>query len=198
MGTITDDSLLTRSELDHIADTIIRPTLAGCIAEGFPFRGVLFLGLMMTPDGPKLLEYNVRFGDPETQAILIRLETDIVEICEAMLNGTLGRLEVNWRPGSSACVVLAASGYPSKPNTGAIINGLAEAGGMPGIEIFHAGTAKDESGNYVTAGGRVLGITAAGPDLSTSLSKVYSAVDLIDWQGIQFRRDIGAVAAGTV
>ena len=197
MGTITDDSLLTPTELDLIIDTIVRATLAGGIKEGFPFRGILFLGLMMTPDGPKLLEYNVRFGDPETQAILVRLDSDIVEICDAMLNGTLGQIKVEWRSGSSACVVLAASGYPSKPTAGDAINGLAEANAIPGIEIFHAGTALDDSGNYVTAGGRVLAITAAGPDLSTSLRTVYSAVDMITWPGMQFRRDIGAMAART-
>ena len=112
-----------------------------------------------------------------------------------MLNGTLGQMQVNWKPGSSACVILAASGYPSKPVTGDPINGLTEANAIPGIEIFHAGTARDESGNYVTSGGRVLGITAAGLDLSTSLSKVYSAVDVVQWPGMQFRRDIGHSSA---
>lgn len=197
MGTITDDSLLTSDELNLVTETIIRPTLKGCVDEGFPFRGILFLGLMMTPQGPKLLEYNVRFGDPETQAIMVRLETDLVDICEAMLNGTLGNLNVQWRPGSSACVVLAASGYPSKPTTGDPIKGLKAAGAIEGIEIFHAGTGRDESGNYITAGGRVLGITAAGNDLESSLKTAYSAVKKIEWPGMQFRRDIGTTAART-
>lgn len=189
MGTITDASLLTSDQLQDITDTIIRPTLHGCIREGFRFRGILFLGLMMTADGPKLLEYNVRFGDPETQAILVRLETDLVDICEAMLSGTLADLKIDWRPGSSACVVLASEGYPSSPRTGDIIQGLPVAAAIPNVEIFHAGT---QSEPYITAGGRVLGVTATGDNRASALFTAYSSVEKISWQGMQFRRDIGS------
>jgi phosphoribosylamine--glycine ligase len=194
MGAITDDKLLTPDELRLITETIVQPTLRGCVDEGFPFRGILFLGLMMTPDGPKLLEYNVRFGDPETQAILVRLETDIVDICEAMLNGTLGKTQVNWRSGNSACVVMAANGYPSKPRTGDVISGIAEAKTVAGVEIFHAGTTRNENGEYITAGGRVLGVTATGRELSLDLASAYAAVQKVNWPGMQYRRDIGSIA----
>jgi len=190
MGTFTDASLLTDDQVATITDKIIRPTLHGCVREEFPFRGILFLGLMMTADGPKLLEYNVRFGDPETQSILVRMETDLTEICNAMLDGTLSDIAIRWRPGSSACVVLASEGYPTKPRTGDVINGLEQAGSLPGVNIFHAGTARNVDG-ALTAGGRVLGVTAIGNDRSTALSEAYAAVERIHWPGMQFRRDIG-------
>src|SRR5688572_19552376 len=202
MGTITDAGLLTAAQSQQIIKDIIEPTLEGCIAEGFPFRGILFLGLMMTDGGPKLLEYNVRFGDPETQAILIRLETDIVDICKAMLDGELSALQIDWRPGNSACVVLASDGYPQKPRTGDLINGLDDASKVENAVIFHAGTAfvKDEGGvrkddgqppSLLTAGGRVLGVTAIGDTLDDALATAYSAAEKISWPGIQYRRDIG-------
>lgn len=195
MGTITDDSLLTEAETNQVIETMIKPTLAGCKAEGFPFRGILFLGLMMTKAGPKLLEYNVRFGDPETQAILVRLESDLGEICEAMLEGRLGDFPIKWRKGSSACIILAAEGYPAKSRTGDVINGLEDAS-MKDIEIFHAGTAFDptDSSSFLTAGGRVLGVTSVGDDLETAIAWAYHAAGKISWPGMQFRRDIGKAA----
>lgn len=194
MGTITDASLLTMDEIQSISDTIIRPTLHGCVREGFPFRGVLFLGLMMTQAGPKLLEYNVRFGDPEAESILVRLETDLVDICEAMLNQVpLSNLHIKWLPGSSACVVLASRGYPASPQTGDAIRGLDEAASVPGIQVFHAGTSASSTPDreVLTAGGRVLGVTAVGDDLQNALSRAYTAVGKIDFNGMQYRRDIG-------
>lgn len=203
MGTITDDDLLTSEQLSEVVETMIRPTLRGCIEEGFPFSGILFLGLMMTPNGPKLLEYNVRFGDPETQSILVRLETDLVEICEAMLDGRLGDLQIEWRSGNSATVVLAAEGYPQSPRKGDVISGLAAASAVSGVTIFHAGTASadqkpdsaDEisktSTDFITAGGRVLGVTAVADSMIESLDAAYSAVEKISWKGMQYRRDIG-------
>ena len=197
MGTITDSSLLTADELQTIIDTMIRPTLHGCIREGFRFRGILFLGIMMTAQGPKLLEYNVRFGDPETQAILVRLETDLADICEAMLNGTLGSIDIKWKEGSSACIVLASGGYPSKPRTGDVISGLEN---VHDVEVFHAGTALSEppavaggltQPQFITSAGRVLGVTATGDDLPAALSTAYSAVAKISFEGMQYRRDIG-------
>jgi phosphoribosylamine--glycine ligase len=201
MGTITDASLLTEDHLDEITETIIRPTLRGCIAEGFPFRGILFLGLMMTytgqyrvgasnPKTPKLLEYNVRFGDPETQSILVRLETDLVAICEAIIEGRLEDIDIDWKPGSSATVVLAAEGYPQHPRKGDSISGLETASSLPGVNIFHAGTSNN-GGTFVTNGGRVLGVTAVGESLETALGKAYSAAETVSWRGVQYRRDIG-------
>jgi phosphoribosylamine---glycine ligase len=189
MGTITDSSLLSKEQTEKIIAEIIEPTLRGCQSEGFPFRGILFLGLMMTANGAKLLEYNVRFGDPETQAILVRLKTDLIDICEAILNGTLDKINIEWKEGSSACVVLASKGYPQKAQTGDIIYGLDKNFGD--VKIFHAGTAKDEQGKFITAGGRVLGVTANGDSLTEAIEKAYRAVNEINWNGMQYRRDIG-------
>ncbi len=196
MGTITDDALLASQDLETVVETIVRPSLRGCSQEGFRFRGILFLGLMMTADGPKLLEYNVRFGDPETQAILVRLETDLVDICEAMLAGGENASQtfsaIRWREGSSACIVLASQNYPAKPKTGDPISGIADAECVPNVNVFHAGTAKaDASQDFVTAGGRVLGVTATGPDLDSALATAYVAAAKITFEGMQFRRDIG-------
>lgn len=191
MGTITDSKLLTDKQIDEIIRTVIEPTLRGCREEGFPFRGILFLGLMMTADGPKVLEYNVRFGDPETQSILVRLETDFVNICEAILNGTLSGCRIEWRPGCSATVVLAAAGYPKKPQTGDVISGLVEASKLDDVTIFHAATKRNDADAFVTSGGRVLGVTASAVTLDAALSKAYEAAGLISWNGMQYRRDIG-------
>ncbi len=191
MGTITDEGLLTPEQRETIIREIVRPTLKGCVDEGFPFRGILFLGLMMTADGPKVLEYNVRFGDPETQSILVRLETDLVDICEAMLEGKLAQTEIKWRPGNSATVVLAASGYPQSPKKGDIIRGVEDAVKEPGVTVFHSGTSVSPSGDLITAGGRVLSITATGDSLDEALDRSYGAIAKITWAGMQFRRDIG-------
>ncbi len=191
MGTVSDASLLTKEQTDKIIAEVIKPTLEGCQAEGFPFRGILFLGLMMTNAGAKVLEYNVRFGDPETQVILVQLKTDFVEICEAILSQSLDKLELEWQQGSAACVVLASKGYPNKAQTGDVIYGLDDA---KNVEIFHAGTAKNDDGNFITAGGRVLGVTAIGENLSEALNLAYQAVGNINWDGMQFRKDIGKTA----
>ncbi|CAN5600338.1 phosphoribosylamine--glycine ligase [soil metagenome] len=191
MGTITDATLLSDDAMADIIRTIIIPTLEGCRAEGFPFRGIMFLGLMMTQDGPKLLEYNVRFGDPETQAILIRLETDLVDICDAMLTGRLDEIEIRWLPGNSACVILASDGYPSKPRVGDVITGLDHLPATPDLTVFHSGTARNEVGKLITSGGRVLGITATADSLEGALAKAYHAANRISWPGMQYRRDIG-------
>ncbi len=190
MGTFTDASLLTKEQLDEIAETMIRPTLRGCITEGFRFRGILFLGLMVTDRGPKLLEYNVRFGDPETQSILVRLDTDITDICGAMLEGRLKDINIAWKPGSSATVVLAAEGYPHSPRKGDRISGLANAAAVPGVTVFHAGTSSIDD-KLITSGGRVMGLTAVGESLESALKRAYTASEMISWKGMQFRRDIG-------
>lgn len=191
MGTISDRSLLSAEQTEKIVDEIIRPTLQGCVNEGFPFRGILFLGLIITESGAKVLEYNVRFGDPETQVILALLKTDLVEICEAILAQKLDEKMIEWKHGSAACVVLASRGYPAKAQTGDIIYGLDLAQKHEKVIIFHAGTARDERGHFITAGGRVLGVTAIGENLAEALDRAYLAVNDISWKGMQFRRDIG-------
>ncbi len=188
MGTFSDDNLLSENELEKIKAEIIKPTLEGCEKEGFPLRGILFLGLMMTEKGAKVLEYNIRFGDPETQSILVRLETDLIDICQAIYTQTLDKLEINWTNGSSSCVVLAAKNYPAKPQLDDIICGLEN---VTEAIIFHAGTAQNETGSFITSGGRVLGITAIGENIDEALSKSYAAVRQISWDGMQFRKDIG-------
>jgi phosphoribosylamine--glycine ligase len=190
MGTITNTSVLDKLTQDRVVTEIVEPTLAGAREEGFPFKGVLFLGLMLTEDGPKLLEYNVRFGDPETQAILVRLETDLVSIFDAMYNGTLGSLKVQWSEGASACVVAANKGYPGKYESGAVIKGLDDVS-VDWVQVFHAGTSRDLSGQIIATGGRVLGVTARAERLSDALTLCYGALEKIHWSGIQFRRDIG-------
>lgn len=200
MGTITDDSLLTKEQTAEIVETIVKPSIKGCADEGFPFRGIMFLGLMITDGGPKVLEYNVRFGDPETQAILVRLETSLLDICEAILEERLGDIEINWREGSSACIILAAQGYPASPRKGDVINGLEDAGALPNTFVFHAGTKWADGGpqtendadrQFITSGGRVLGVTAFAENLQKALSMAYKAVNLIDFDGMQYRKDIG-------
>ncbi|MEZ5424386.1 MAG: phosphoribosylamine--glycine ligase [Pyrinomonadaceae bacterium] len=191
MGTISDDALLSEAELTDIVERIVKPTLHACKRESISFSGIIFFGLMMTANGPMVLESNVRFGDPETQAILVRLETDLVDICEAMLSGQLDKLDIKWTKGSSACVILASEGYPGKARTGDIIRGLVDAAKVPNTVVFHAGTGRDSAGNFVTAGGRVLGVTAVGTSLDTALASAYEGVSKISWPGMQYRKDIG-------
>ena len=190
MGTITDVSVLDKDMQQRVVREIVEPTLAGAREEGFPFKGVLFLGLMLTDDGPKLLEYNVRFGDPETQAILVRLKTDLVSIFDAIYNEKLAGLNVEWSEGASACVVAANKGYPGKYESGAVVEGLDEFREGP-VQVFHAGTSRDASGRIIATGGRVLGVTAGAERLPDALSLCYGALQKIHWPGMQFRRDIG-------
>ena len=202
MGSITDAIVLDDATRDRIVREIVEPTLQGCRDEGFPFRGILFIGLMLTNSGPQVLEYNVRFGDPETQAILVRLNSDLSEILQAIAETRLGDIDIDWSQDSSACVVLAAPGYPARPETGALIRGLASAEQHEGVAVFHAATARNESGEWLTAGGRVLGVTATGENLNLALSRCYEVVDDISWDGMHYRRDIGrpgepGVAAGS-
>jgi len=194
MGTITDASVLNKSVGERVVREIVEPTLAGACDEGFPFKGVLFLGLMLTEDGPKLLEYNVRFGDPETQAILVRLKTDLISMFEAIHDETLGNLDVAWYEGSSACIVAANKGYPGKYDSGALIEGLDEVN-RDLVQVFHAGTSRAGDGRFTATGGRVLGVTAAADDLPTALGRCYESLGRIHWPGIQFRSDIGRSVA---
>jgi phosphoribosylamine--glycine ligase len=191
MGSITDNAIIDSATLDRVVREIVEPTLQGCRDEGFPFRGILFIGLMLTADGPRVLEYNVRFGDPETQSILVRLKTDLTEILQAITQHRLGSLTISWSHESSACIVLASPGYPAKAETGATIYGLDQAQQNHHVAIFHAATARGAEGEWLTAGGRVLGVTATGGTLDVALTRCYGAVDDIGWEGMQFRRDIG-------
>lgn len=195
MGSITDSSIIEPSMLSRIVREIVEPTLDGARREGFPFRGVLFFGLMLTSEGPKLLEYNVRFGDPETQAILVRLRTDLLSVFEATRSGTLNGISLEWTAGASACVVAANRGYPGKYETGAVIKGLGQAV-RDDIHVFHAGTGQLPDGGFIASGGRVLGVTAAAADLPAALRLCYDALEQIHWEGMQYRHDIGR-AVGT-
>ncbi len=191
MGSITDRSIVDNETLHRIVNEIIEPTLEASRKEGFPYKGVLFFGLMLTANGPKVLEYNVRFGDPETQAILVRLNSDLLTLFRDTNTGRLSRNKVEWTEGASACVVLANKGYPGTYETGAVIHGLGAALNDPSVQIFHAGTAKSRGGDFTATGGRVMGVTAAAGSLPVALSHCYSAVEKISWTGMQFRRDIG-------
>jgi len=193
MGSITDASIVDDATLQIIVRTMIEPTLLGAQREGFPFKGVLFLGVMLTEQGPKLLEYNVRFGDPEAQAILIRLKTDLVSIFQAIQNAELGKVRLEWEEGSSACVVTANRGYPGKHEQGEIIQGLDDVDRSK-VQIFHAGTSLSDDGKVLATGGRVLGVTSAAPGLPDALKRCYEALEIVRWPGVQFRKDIGRAA----
>jgi phosphoribosylamine--glycine ligase len=153
--------------------------------------GVLYCGLMMTPRGPEVLEFNARFGDPETQAILLRLESDLVDVLEACVDGTLAETNLRWSAGASACVVASSAGYPGSYKTGLPITGLADAARVPGVQVFHAGSSRTAEGEILTGGGRVLGVTAAAPTLEEALARAYEAMEKIHFDGIYYRRDIG-------
>lgn len=194
MGAVTSADVLDAETTARVVREIIEPTLQGARDEGLDFRGVLFVGLMLTEDGtpPQVLEYNVRFGDPEAQAILVRLKSDLGEIFEAVARGRLGEINLEWSDEASACVVLAARGYPERPETGARISGAETVEReIPGVQVFHAGTARDAEGALITAGGRVLGVTATGATLDDALRDCYAAAARISWDGMHYRRDIG-------
>jgi phosphoribosylamine---glycine ligase len=193
MGAYCPAPFLNTEELAEVETLLMKPWLAGCQAEGIDFRGILYPGLMLTRDGPKVLEFNARFGDPETQIYLTRLENDLVELLEACVEGTLNRIELKWRPGASICVVMASGGYPGSYQKGCPIDGLEEAARIDGVQVFHAGTASLE-GRVVTSGGRVLGVTAVGPDLQSARDTAYRGVEKIRFEGAHYRRDIGAKA----
>jgi len=197
MGAITDTSVIDDETLKEVVAGIVEPTLQGARADGMPFRGVLFIGLMLTSAGPKVLEYNIRFGDPETQAILVRLKSDLTEIFEAIIDQRLGKVEVEWSPQPSACVVLAARGYPAKPQTGIRIDGVDQATQRDHVVVFHAATQRGPRGEWLTSGGRVLGLTALGETLEAALTRCYEATTDIHWEGMQYRRDIGRTSTPT-
>lgn len=190
MGTISPNPYYTEEIADTCMKTIFLPTMEAMNKEGRPFKGCLYFGLMLTKDGPKVIEYNCRFGDPETQVVLPRLKTDLVEIMEAVIDERLSDIDIEWDDGACACVVAASGGYPKKYETGKKITGLDEAEAIDGVTIFHAGT-KYVDGEIFTAGGRVLGVTATGKTLSTALDKAYEGISKIHFDGMHYRKDIG-------
>jgi phosphoribosylamine--glycine ligase len=179
-------------------ERIIRPTVAGMAAEGRPFKGVLFAGIMVTKDGPKLIEFNVRFGDPECQAIMLRMKSDLLPALIAARDGTLSTFDLRWFDDTALVVVMAAKGYPDKPQTGTSIRGLDAAAKVDGVTVFHAGTRRSEAGGITASGGRVLGVSALGKSVEQARERAYRAVDAIDWPGGFCRRDIAwrAIARG--
>jgi phosphoribosylamine---glycine ligase len=191
MGAYSTDALLTPAMRDWLTINVAQKTVDGMRSEGMPFVGILFCGMMMTRNGPKVLEFNTRFGDPETQAILMRLDTDIVELFEAAINGVANKLAIRMKPGASVCVIAASEGYPGKYPSGRPITGLDLTVASEEVVIFHSCTVvRDEV--LVTAGGRVLGVTAVSTaGLEDALNKAYETIKSINFEGIQFRRDIG-------
>ncbi|HXZ30661.1 MAG TPA: phosphoribosylamine--glycine ligase [Terriglobales bacterium] len=193
MGAYSAKSILDEQMQHWLLQHIARPVVAGMKAEGAEYRGVLYCGLMMTARGPMVLEFNCRFGDPETQAILMRLENDLLEAMEATIEGRVSDGDFHWSPDASVCVVMASGGYPGAFEAGKKIFGLEEAGQMPGIKIFHAGTTARDNG-YFTVGGRVLGVSARAPDLATAVDRAYAAVAKLGFEGAHYRKDIAARA----
>lgn len=192
MGTISPNPFYTDEIAAECMKTIFMPTLHAMNEEGRPFKGCLYFGLMLTPNGPKVIEYNSRFGDPEAQVVLPRLKTDLVDIFEATINGILDKLNIQWKDGACACVILASGGYPGSYKKGIEIHGLDENGQVAGATVYHAGTVKKD-GKFYTNGGRVLGVTCTGSTLDEALKNAYVAVDKITWEGVQYRHDIGKV-----
>ena len=194
MGAYAPAPLVNPVLMNEIARTVLQPTINGMAAEGKPFAGVLYAGLMITEAGPRVLEYNCRFGDPETQVILPLLESDLVDIVNACVDGTLDQTDVRWRPGAVATVVMASGGYPGTYLTGQEITGVAEAEKLSDVTVFHAGTRQAAGGPLLTAGGRVLAVTGLGHSLPEALQQAYAAIDRIHFDGMHYRRDIGAKA----
>lgn len=196
MGAFSSDDLLPSELRDIIISKIVEPTLEGLAADGVPYRGFLYFGLMLTAEGPQVLEFNCRLGDPETQAIVARMDFDLGKLLQNAAHGRLDPEVLKWKSGASACVVLTAGGYPGKFETGIQIDGLTGVGNNTGVDMFHAGT-RIHAGEIVTNGGRVLGMTAAGPTLQEALRKIYRAIERIKFEGMHYRRDIGAPAHET-
>jgi phosphoribosylamine--glycine ligase len=193
MGSFSTPGLLGSEETAAICRQIIEPTLEGMIDEGYPFSGILYLGLMLTRDGPFVVEYNARLGDPETQSVLVRLESDLVDILDSIASRRIARADIAWSDDSSVCVVAASGGYPGPSETGKPITGLEAAQTVQGVAVFHAGTAL-VNGTIVTAGGRVLGVTARAPQLQEARARAYEAIGKLSFDRIHYRTDIAQSA----
>ena len=193
MGAYSTDELLPPKLRQHILDAIVEPTMRGLTSEGILYQGFLYVGLMLTASGPKVLEFNCRLGDPETQAIVARMDFDLAQVLAELAAETLEPSRLRWKPGASACVVIASRGYPGKFATGIKIDGLTDAERLNGVKIFHAGThRKDDS--IFTSGGRVLGVTSASDSIEAAMATAYDAVGKIRFEGMHFRKDIAANA----
>ena len=190
MGAYSPAPILDEAMCETVMAQIVRPTVAALAAAGAPYKGVLYAGLMIGPEGPKLLEYNVRFGDPECQALMVRLRSDLLPALIAARDGQLAHFDVRWDDAASVCVVMAANGYPGPYDKGSEIRGLDRAAAVEGVTVFHAGT-RAQDGGIVADGGRVLGVTALGRDVAEARERAYRAIDAIDWPGGFCRRDIG-------
>jgi phosphoribosylamine---glycine ligase len=193
MGAYSTPDIVDDKMRDWLVHHIAQPVVSGMKAEGNEFKGVLYCGLMMTARGPMVLEFNCRFGDPETQPILMRMETDLVDAIEASVTGRARELDLQWSPEASVCVVIASGGYPGTFEAGKKIAGLEQAGEMEGVKVFHAATSKRDD-VYFTSGGRVLGVTARAPELEKAVERAYAAVERIGFEGMHYRKDIAARA----
>jgi phosphoribosylamine--glycine ligase len=190
MGAYSPAPVVTEEVHEKIMEKILRPIIYGMGEEGRPYQGVLYAGLMIHEGHPKVLEFNARFGDPETQPVLMRMKGDMVPILEACMQGTLSRHKIEWDNRASVCVVMASKGYPGSYEKGKVIEGLKEVSRMDGVSVFHAGTSLKE-GQIVTSGGRVLGVTGLGEDIPRAIERTYQAVKKISWEGVYYRTDIG-------
>jgi phosphoribosylamine--glycine ligase len=193
MGAYSPVPMVDAATVDAVMDRAVRPTLRWLAGEGIDYRGVLYAGMMLTADGPKVIEYNVRFGDPECQVVLPRITSDFAELLRSAAAGT--PLAVDFAADACVTVVLASQGYPATPRTGDVISGLDVATAVNAVTVFHAGTARAPGGELITAGGRVFDVTATGPDLAVARTRAYEAASLLSWTGVQFRRDIAAAFA---
>jgi phosphoribosylamine--glycine ligase len=191
MGAISPSPFVDQDLFNNTVKTIVFPTVTRMLEEGRKYKGVLYVGLILTEEGPKVLEYNCRFGDPETQPQMLRLESDLVEILMATVEGNILEKEVVWANKPSGCVVLASGGYPTKYEKGKQIEGLKEATDMPGVSLFHAGT-EFKDNKYYTSGGRVLGVCASEETLTSTMNKIYEGIGKISFDAMHYRRDIGA------
>jgi phosphoribosylamine--glycine ligase len=190
MGAYSPAPVVDRALQDRIMSEIVHPVVRGLAKRKIPYKGVLYAGLILTRDGPKVLEFNVRFGDPECQALMVRLQGDLFEIMRATAMGGLSNVELDWERRAAACVVLSADGYPGTYERGKVIRGLETLSDWKDGVVFHAGTAR-RNGDIVTDGGRVLGVTALGDQVAGAVAEAYRGVDAIRWEGMHFRRDIG-------
>ena len=193
MGAHSPAGVLERDVATDILERVIRPAIEGLAKENRPLRGVLYAGLMLTDEGPQVLEFNARLGDPETQPLMLRLEDDLLPVLQAGAAGNFGGARLQWRHEAAACVVLASAGYPGVPNKGETITGIDQARALEAVQVFHAATARRD-GDLVTAGGRVLNVAATGINLRDALRRAYGAAALIDWPGKVMRKDIGRTA----
>jgi phosphoribosylamine--glycine ligase len=190
MGSFSTPGLIDDTALARITREIVEPTIAGMASEGSPFSGVLYTGLMFTEAGPKVIEYNARLGDPETQAVLMRLDSDLVEVFDAIVDSGVGSTSISWSVDSSVCVVVASGGYPGEFEKNKRIHGLEQAQSVEGVVVFHAGTTLDDRGGFVTSGGRVLGVTARGHTLEEARTRSYQAIGQIGFEGAHYRTDV--------